>query len=76
MRIPLPQAAIVSLRRKVHKGVGMNLTIPLANELHYRAEKTGSKDSPEGSKVYLNGAGHWQAAEPVRGLPIATEGCT
>jgi hypothetical protein len=39
MRIPLPQAAIVSLRRKAYKGVGMNLTIPLANELHYRAEK-------------------------------------
>lgn len=54
----------------------MNLTIPLANEPHYRAEKTGSKDSPERSKVYLNGAGHWQAAEPVRGMPIATEGCT
>jgi hypothetical protein len=57
MRIPLPQAAIVSLRWKVYKGVGMNLTIPLANELHYRAEKTGSKDSSERSKVYLKWGG-------------------
>jgi hypothetical protein len=75
MRIPLPQAAIVSLRRKVHKSVGMNLTIPLANELHDRAEKTGSKDSPERSKLHLNGAGHWQAAEQVRVLLIMTEVC-
>ena len=75
MRIPLLQAAIVSLRRKVHKGVGMNLTIPRANELHDRAGKTGSKDSPERSKLHLNGAGHWQAAEQVRVLLIVTEVC-